>query len=283
MTPLDPGIQGFEYPPISRPYGPQETILYALGVGAGAREDELRFVYEEGLEALPTLPVCPPYGALMLMDEALGIELADVLHGEQRLRLHRPVPASGHLDIQARVAKLWDKGAAAIIDTVAEMSVDGEPVATMTYATFVRDAGGFGGERGSGLKAATVDRPPDHSVRERTLPTQAQLYRLSGDTNPLHVDPAFARAAGFERPILHGLCTYGFAVRMAMHVLPGVVVGADARFTGVVFPGDELLVEIWETAPQSAYARVSVPQREAVVIDPLEISTTPSRGASTSA
>jgi acyl dehydratase len=266
---IDPRIEGVEYPPISRPYDERDTILYALAVGAGARADELDLVYERDLRALPTFPVAPPFAALMQMEDRLGIDLATVLHGEQRLELHRPVPARGHVDIRARVSKVWDKGAGAVIDTTAEIAVDGEPVATTTYASFVRGGGGFGGERGDGLKPPAVDRPPDATASETTLGRQAQLYRLCGDTNPLHVDPAFAASAGFDRPILHGLCTYGFAVRMATHLVEGDVVGADARFTGVVFPGDTLSVEMWQIDPRRAYLRVRVPERDAVVIDPL--------------
>ena len=112
---LDPGIVGFDYPPFRRRYDARDTILYALGVGAGEREDELRFVYERGLVALPTLPVAPPYAALAGMEAELGVDLATVLHGEQRLRLHRPVPAAGETAIDARVTAVWDKGAHAII------------------------------------------------------------------------------------------------------------------------------------------------------------------------
>jgi acyl dehydratase len=266
---IDPGIEGIEYAPISRPYDARDTILYALAVGAGARDDELDLVYERSLRALPTFVVAPPFAALMQMEDRLGIDLATVLHGEQRLQLHRPVPASGHVDIRAHVSKVWDKGAGAVIDTTAEIAVDGEPVATTTYASFVRGGGGFGGERGAGLEAPAVDRPPDATATETTLDRQAQIYRLCGDTNPLHVDPAFARSAGFDRPILHGLCTYGFAVRMAMHLVGRDVAGADARFTGVVFPGDTLAVELWRMDPLHAYLRVRVPERDAVVIDPL--------------
>jgi acyl dehydratase len=272
---LDPAIEGFEYAPIRRRYDERDCILYALGVGA----TELPFVYERGLQVLPTFPVVPPFAALMLMEDELGIDLATVLHGEQRLRLHRPVPAAGEFDIRAHVSKLWDKGAGAIIDTTAEVSVDGEPVATAVYSSFVRGGGGFGGERGAGLTAPAVDGPPDTVIVEATTPQQAQLYRLNGDTNPLHVDPEFARRAGFERPILHGLCTYGFATRMALAAVadgePSNVSAVDARFTGVVYPGESLTVELWRTGLGRAYGRVSVEARQSVVIDPLEISTTP--------
>ena len=272
---IDPGIVGFAYDPLSLRYDERDTILYALGVGAGSRGDELHLVYEQGLRALPTFPVVPPFAALMQMEDRLGIDLASVLHGEQRLRLHRPVPAAGHAEIEAHIEAVWDKGAGALIDTLATIAVDGDPVATATYSSFVRGGGGFGGERGVGLRAPEVSGPPDHVVAQATLDRQAQLYRLSGDTNPLHVDPAFAAAAGFERPILHGLCTYGFAVRLALHHLaagePHAVAGADARFTGVVFPGETLSVEIWRTAPDAAYARVGVVERSAIVVDPLLI------------
>jgi acyl dehydratase len=270
---IDPRIVGHEYPPVSRDYDERDVILYALGVGAGP--DELGLVYEPQLRALPTFPVVPPFEAVMTMEQALAIDQATVLHGEQRLRLHRPVPARGHIDVRTYVERVWDKGAGAVVDTTAEISIDGDPVATTTYATFVRGGGGFGGERGSGLKPPALDRPPDAVLTDATLPTQALLYRLCGDTNPLHADPAFAQRAGFDRPILHGLCTYGFATRMAMKAVDGEITGVDARFTGIVFPGDELALELWRTGEQTWYGRVSVPRRDAVVVDPLEISTTP--------
>ena len=276
-VPLDPGIVGYAFPPLRRRYDARDTILYALGVGAGERPDELALVYEPRLQALPTLPVAPPYAALAGMQTALGVELADVLHGEQRLQLHRPVPCEGDAETAARVTAVWDKGpAGAIIDVTATTHVDGEPLATAVYSTFVRGAGGFGGERGSGLRAPARDRPPDHVARERTRPGQARLYRLAGDPNPLHIDPEFARRAGFERPVLHGLCTYGFAVRMALHLVaggePARIARADARFTGIVYPGDELLLELWQDgAGEAVSGRVSVPARDAVVIEPLAI------------
>jgi acyl dehydratase len=279
---VDPGIVGFAYPPLVRRYDERDAILYALGVGAGERDDELGLVYERGLRVLPTFPVAPPYAALAGVHDALGIALESVLHGEQRLRLHRPVPPRGELHTAASVTAVWDKGEHAIVDTTAEVAVDGEPLATAVYASFVRGGGGFGGERGAGLRPPERDRPPDAVLGDRTQPGQARLYRLSGDDNPLHVDPAFARRAGFPRPILHGLCSYGFAVRMALHELaagdPARLRSADARFTDVVYPGDELRVEVWRTGPGRATARVLVPSRETVVIDPLELEIRDPRG-----
>jgi acyl dehydratase len=272
---LDPGIVGFAYPPVRRRYDARDTILYALGVGAGERDAELGLVYERDLVALPTFPVAAPYAALAGVHDELGIALEAVLHGEQRLRLHEPVPSRGELAISARVSAVWDKGEHAIIDTTADVEVDGRPVATAVYSSFVRGGGGFGGERGEGLRRRVRDRPPDAVLCERTQPGQARLYRLCGDDNPLHVDAAFARRAGFERPILHGLCSYGFAVRMALPAVaggdPARIRRADARFTDVVYPGDELRLELWDHGPGRADGRVVVPSRDAVVIDPLEL------------
>ncbi|MET0686322.1 MAG: MaoC/PaaZ C-terminal domain-containing protein [Solirubrobacteraceae bacterium] len=276
---VDRGIVGFAYPTFRRRYDARDTILYALGVGAGEREDELHLVYERDLTALPSVPVAPPYAALAGMHDRLGIDLSSVLHGEQRLRLHRAVPVEGELSVDARVSAVWDKGEHAIVDTTAEVRVDGEHLATAVYSSFIRGGGGFGGERGRGLRAPARDRPPDVVLTERTHTGQARLYRLSGDDNPLHVDPQFARRAGFDRPILHGLCTYGYAVRMALPAIaggdPARVRRADARFTDVVYPGDELRLELWHTGPAEVSARVLVPAREAVVIDPIELSALP--------
>jgi acyl dehydratase len=274
--PIDPTIKGFEYEPLTLDHDEQSTILYALAVGAGTRDDELDLIYEKSLRALPTLPVVLPFPLLMQMESALGISQEAVLHGEQRLVLHRPVATRGEVEVRAWVSNLWDKGSGAIVDTAAEVVIDGQITASMTYSSFVRGGGGFGGERGTGLARPHVVTKPTMVLAQQTLVQQAQLYRLCGDTNPLHIDPAFARRAGMERPILHGLCTYGFATRMAMHAVadgdPAKVAGVDARFTDVVHPGETLGVEIWKLDPQTAYARVSALERQAVVIDPLMIS-----------
>jgi acyl dehydratase len=274
--PLDPGIQGHEYEPLKVTYDERDTILYALGVGAGVRDDELDLVFEPRLKALPTFPVVLPFPLIMRMEEELGIAQELMLHGEQRLQLHRSPPPTGTAEITAHVADVWDKGTGAIVDTAAAIRVDGQPVATTTYSTFIRGGGGFGGERGAGLAKPEISGEPLATASERTLPQQAKIYRLSGDANPLHLDPGFAQRAQLDRPILHGLCTYGFATRLAMHLVadgdPARVTGVDARFTGMVYPGDELKIELWPAGqPERIYAKVSVPERDVTVIDPLLI------------
>jgi acyl dehydratase len=275
---LDPAIKGFVYDPVSLDYQDRETMLYALAVGAGTREDQLSLVYEESLQALPTLLVALPFSIFDQLEDGLGVRTEDALHGEQRLTLHRPVPPAGHLVARGHVERLWDKGQHAIIDTEVEVEVDGTLIATATYASFVRGAGGFGGERGSGLAAPEVTGAPDATAVHQTLAQQALLYRLTGDRNPLHADPAFALRAGQQRPILHGLCTYGTATRMVMDLVadgdPARVREANARFTSVVYPGDLLAVELWRLARDRAYARVTVPERGVTVIDPLLVTLT---------
>ncbi len=273
--PLDKSIEGFQYPELELDYSDRDSILYALGVGAGEVDEELRFVYEKGVETLPTQPVIAPFPLLLRMEELLGIDQEKVLHGEQRLRIHSPMPPSGRATVKADVPNIWDKGAGAIIDTRAHVSVDGTAVATTTFSSFVRGAGGFGGERGSGLARPEVDGDPEHTISQSTSLQQAQLYRLSGDLNPLHVDPESAARSGFDRPILHGLCSYGFATRMAMRVLldgpSRRITGVDCRFVNSVYPGDQLRLDVWRTGDGSAYARLIAANRDVVAIDPLII------------
>lgn len=276
MTPLDPGILGFRYPTYEFDYADRDTILYALGIGAGRKEEELRFVYEgasDGFVAFPTQAVIAPAPLLLRIGELLGVDETRMLHGEQRLALNASLPTAGHAKVEAHVSQLRDKGAGAIIDTTATVEVDGELYATAIFSSFIREAGGFGGERGESLTAPSVDRDPDVVLTEATSVVQAQVYRLSGDLNPLHVDSDFAREAGFERPILHGLSTYGFAARMALAELtggdPSTVRGVDARFASPVMPGDRLRLELWRTSPSMVYGRLTDEDSGKVAVDPL--------------
>jgi acyl dehydratase len=276
VAPLDPGILGFRYPTYEFDYADRDTILYALGIGAGRKDEELRFVYEgaaDGFVTFPTQAVIAPASLLLRIGELLGVDETRMLHGEQRLTLNAPLPTAGHAKVQAHVSQLRDKGAGAIIDTTATVEVDGELYATAIFSSFIREAGGFGGERGESLTAPSVDRDPDIVLTEATSVVQAQVYRLSGDLNPLHVDPAFAHEAGFERPILHGLSTYGFAARMALAELtggdPSTVRGVDARFVSPVMPGDRLRLELWRTSPRTVYGRLTAEDSGKVAVDPL--------------
>jgi len=200
---------------------------------------------------LPTFTVL--LGSSAIGGPALGdFHLAQILHAEQAITLHRPLPVEGTSRSTARLEGFYDKGSGALI--VLESSVvdvtTGEPLARTRTGIFVRGEGGFGGPRGGSEPWTVPDRPADHVVSYRTRPDQALLYRLSGDRNPLHSDPWFAAQAGLDRPILHGLCTYGFTGRALLHAVcgsdPAAFGGMSARFTSPVVPGEELTVHVWD-------------------------------------
>ncbi len=271
---VDPAILGTTFAPYEVEYDERDTILYALGVGAGRAPEELDYVYERALLALPTQPVVAVSKIFMDMTGLLDIAGTARVHGEQRLVLHRPPPVRGRIRVEASVTGVWDKTAGAVIDVTALLTVDGEPLATVTFASFVRGGGGFGGERGSGLVMSTPSEgPPAVVVEEEMGWNQALIYRLTGDLNPLHVDPAYAAESGFPEPIMHGLCTYGFATRMAMKGLgrlsPREIAEVNARFVSPVYPGQGLRLEVWEPRAGRVYARLLADG--AVAIDPLEI------------
>jgi acyl dehydratase len=240
---------------VTHRYSWKDTVLYALGVGA--RADELDFLLEQrGPKVLPTFAVVPSFTAMVAVVAEVGANPVMVVHGEQKITLGRPIPPSGVFSTVAEVTGIYDKGKGAVIAVEAETSDEqGQPVFTNAFSIFVRGAGGFGGERGPEAQKAEPPEgvAPAFSVSERTAPEQALLYRLSGDLNPLHAAPEFAKMAGFDRPILHGLCTYGFAGRALLaHACggdPRRLKTFAARFAGVVFPGDTLTTEGWEVAP----------------------------------
>lgn len=234
-----------------------DVILYHLGLGAGVpptSPQELAYVYESGLKVLPTYGVIPALDAIeaLLALDGLDIDLAQMLHGEQDLVVHETLPAKADVITRARVAEIFDKGTAALIvlEMVTSTVADDRPLCTNRVSAFVRGEGGFGGEPGPAAGNAVPDRGPDHVVVRTTLPQQALLYRLTGDKNPLHADPAFAARGGFDRPILHGLCSYGIVAKAAVDTVLGGDVTAvarfQARFAGVVFPGETMEVSLWE-------------------------------------
>ncbi len=234
----------------------KDAILYALGIGMGADpldETELRFVYEDSLKVFPTFPVVVGFhgGAL----EDIGIDYRYVLHGEHAVTLHRPFPASGRASAASRISGAWDKGAAkgAIFSQEKILTLDGDtqPLATLQTTSFARAEGGFGGPRdGQPSPHRPPSRSPDHILRIATTPGQALLYRQSGDLNPLHADPGTARAAGYERPILHGLCSFAICCRAVMATYcnfdPSRIQHHQVRFSAPVYPGETLAIALWK-------------------------------------
>jgi acyl dehydratase len=192
-----------------------------------------------------------------------------VVHGTQAVTLDREVPVDGKATLTSSIVAMYDKEKAGIIVTDTKAVSDGEPLYTLRSALFIRGEGGFGGERGpSGPQNEPPDRPPDHEVSDTTLETQALLYRLSGDRNPLHSDPRFAALAGFDRPILHGLCTYGFTGRALLHALcdsdPARIKHIEGRFASPVLPGDTLTTRAWLTGDGEAVFVTTVDDRAVI-------------------
>jgi acyl dehydratase len=245
-------LVGKKSDPIPFAYSWKDTVLYALGVGA--KVDELDFVYEgRGPKVLPTFAVVPSFTSMIAVAGDLGANPMMILHGEQKIILHRPIPAGGKLSTVSEVKGIYDKGKGALVVVEARTADDkGEALFDNVFSIFVRGEGGFGGERGP--EAVKADPPagaaPDFEVVEPTSREQALLYRLSGDVNPLHADPNMAKFGGFDRPILHGLCTYGFAGRAILKSVcagdPTKLKSFGARFAGVVFPGDTLTTRGWK-------------------------------------
>jgi acyl dehydratase len=235
-----------------------DVILYGLGVGAGVpptSADELKYAYEGDLVAIPAFGTIPPFDMMMSVAsvDGLDISLEQILHGDQTLTVHSPIPTSGTVSQEGSVVGVYDKGRGAlvVIEVVSTSTKTGEPLFTNRSGIYVRGEGGFGGDRGPKAANHVPERGPDNVVESATLPQQALLYRMaSGDKNPLHADPGFAALAGFDRPILHGLCTFGIVnkavVESALGGEPEQVETYTARFTGHVFPGETLVTRVWE-------------------------------------
>lgn len=248
-------VVGAELTPTPTQWGPNDIILYHLGLGAGTPStdpNELEYTYEANLKVLPTWGVVPPFPAMggMAGLDGLDINWALVLHGEQELEIHGPIPTSASVVNQGRIEAVYDKGKAAlIILTVETVSDEGTKLFTNRFSIFARGEGGFGGPSAPQVIIETPDRAPDHVVESPTLDQQALLYRLSGDFNPLHADPAFAAFGGFDKPILHGLCTYGVVAKAVVDAVCGGdverVANYRTRFAGVVFPGETIVTSMW--------------------------------------
>ncbi|KAF0136878.1 MAG: MaoC-like dehydratase [Xanthobacteraceae bacterium] len=271
-------LKNWHFPDLEHRYEAKDTILYALGVGCGADpmdRGELPFVYEDGLKALPTMAVVLGYPGFWLKDPNTGVDWRKILHGEQGLVIHKPLPASGTVIGRTRVTEIVDKGpgkgALLYSDRQVFDKATGERLATLTSTTFIRGEGGFGGPSGPAPEPhALPERAPDLAVDLKTLPQAALIYRLSGDYNPLHADPDVAAAAGFERPILHGLCTYAVAGRAVLRACcgndPARLKRFDLRFSAPVLPGETIRTEIWRDGARVSF-RARVVERDIVVLN----------------
>jgi acyl dehydratase len=254
---LDLSAVGRAAPPFEREWSSRDSLVYALGVGAGLENSaaELAFTTEnsQGVEqlALPTFAVTLALGGLPPIGE---VSLAQILHAEQSMTLHRPIPVAGRTRGTTTITGIYDKGKGALVtlDTEIRLLDADEPLATLSSGVFVRDAGGWGGDRGPSSEWDVPDREPDEVRSYRTGCGQALIYRLSGDRNPLHSDPKIAQAAGFPRPILHGLCTYGYTGRALIDAVcdgdPSRFGSMSARFSMPVLPGQRLEISIWRVA-----------------------------------
>lgn len=250
--PLSSDLVGRTFDPVETSWTSKDVLLYACGVGARPPE-ELDFLFEgRGPKVLPTFAVVPGMLAMgSLFSAGLDINPMMILHGEQGITLEREIPSDAKARVTGRIAEVWDKEKAAVIGCEGIVEDDDGPLFTTKATLFVRGAGGFGGERGPSTagKNAPPEREPDHTVEDRTRQEQAAVYRLSGDRNPLHIDPDFARMAGYEVPFLHGLCTYGFVGRAILHTLcggdPARFTSFEARFADQVYPEDSVVTKLW--------------------------------------
>jgi len=274
---LDHSLVGVPSEPQLRSWDSKDALLYAVGVGAGLGDplQELEFTTEnsQGIEqqVLPTF-------AVLVAQARVGRSLGDfdramLVHAEQYFELHRPLPVEGTVSTTSTVTGIYDKGSGALVVTenVAVDVATGEALVTSRGGTFIRGEGGFGGPRGADQSWELPDRAPDHQVVRETRPEQALIYRLSGDRNPLHVDPKFAARGGFSQPILHGLCTYGVTGRALLRVLcdgdPARFRSMSGRFSRPVLPGEPLTVSIWRAADGETALFQTTRKDGTVVID----------------
>ena len=264
-------LVGMTFDPVPISWDSKDVMLYAVGVGAKP-SGELEFVYEgKGPKVLPTYAVIPGMFSMGGLVSNVEINLAMLLHGEQSITLHREIPPEGKARVTGRISEVWDKGKAAVIGSEGIVEDDQGPLFTTKATLFIRGAGGFGGERGPSTQGvnAPPDRKPDVVIEDDTRPEQAAIYRLSGDRNPIHIDPDFATMAGFERPFMHGLCTYGFAGRAILRGLcggdPARFRHFEARFADQVYFGDTIITKMWKTGAGEAIVQAETQKGNVVL------------------
>lgn len=276
-VPVDPRrLLALDLPELEFAWTERDSLLYALATGFGqdpSDERELDFLLERrALRVSPTFAITLYYDDRWMHES--GVDLAMSLHGEQRNVFHRPIPRAGRVRVKSRITGIFDKGPGRGLIVECEQllrdATSGEPLATNVISNFARADGGIGFSTGPAPRPhALPERAPDFVVERGTRPEQALLYRLCGDRNPLHGDPATARAAGFGRPILHGMCSYGFAARAILQACcdydPPRLRGMGARISAPVYPGDLLRTTIWRDGAQVSF-RTTVPERGDIVV-----------------
>ncbi|MEM7326935.1 MAG: MaoC/PaaZ C-terminal domain-containing protein [Actinomycetota bacterium] len=267
--PVNPEAVGATGEPRRASWTADDCLLYALGIGAGVADPvghELEFTTENtaGVDqkVFPTFAVIAGFtatGGRSAMGQAGTWDNRMLVHGEQGVKLHRPIPTSGEVELVDEITGIYDKGKGAVVATKvsANLVSDGEPLYEMTSSVFIMGEGGFGGDRGPTEKPNVApDADPDYEVTYQTRPDQALLYRLCGDRNPLHSDKQFSDVGGFPKPILHGLCTYGFTGRALLHTLcdsdPDRFTSMEGRFSSPVMPGEALTVKVWNNGDGAA-------------------------------
>ncbi|TNC29032.1 MaoC/PaaZ C-terminal domain-containing protein [Amycolatopsis alkalitolerans] len=283
--PIDPERAiGADLGEVTFAWTPSDVLLYHLALGAGSNPvdpKELRYAYERELRVLPTFATVaanlrtfePPAVRMPGVD----IDLAKVVHGTQAVTVHRPIPVEGKAVARTRIVDVQDKGKAAVVlNETTVHDADGNPLWTAQSSIFARGEGGFGGKRGTSDKIELPGREPDETIITATLPQQALLYRLCGDRNPLHADPEFARAAGFDVPILHGLCTYGIVAKAVTDAMLDAdvtrVKSFSARFAGIVLPGETLRTQVWQDGSR-LLVRTSTVERDAPALSDAVLTT----------
>lgn len=274
-------LKNWNFPERRHTYTEKDTMLYALSLGFGADpldREQLRFVYEKDLQAVPTMAVVLGNPGFWIQDPTAGIDWVNALHGEQNVTIHHPLPPAATVIGRSRVTRITDKGmgkgAVVSFETLVSDALSGRSLATVSQVLFCRGDGGYSAQGQPSDAVPSVPpitplTPPDSVVDIATRPDMALLYRLVADNNPLHADPAVAQAAGFARPILHGLATFG----VAGHALLKACCGYDAarlkvinaRFSAPVFPGETIRTEIWQRGREVVF-RACVPQRDRVVL-----------------
>ena len=271
-------LLGFDIPPVEQTLTTRDTILYALGVGLGQDPmdtQQLQFVYEPGLKALPTMAIVLGYPGPWYAQADAGVTRSHVVHGEQGFRIHRPLPVAGTVVGKTRCTGVVDKGTGkgALLLTECEVrdKATGGLVCTLTSTSFARADGGFGGPTGPVKPVHAIpETPVQHVCDLVTRPEAALVYRLSGDYNPLHADPAAAKKAGYDQPILHGRCTFSIAGHAILKTLcgydPARLVSMEGRFSSPVYPGETIRTEMWLSGNVVTF-RSTVPARGVTVLN----------------